>query len=170
MLFSALSQNSAHWTVRVGLCVSTIMSCAVSMLSRQQFLCIYTYILYIYLYVCVWREAAMPLWMLISSGLWWCHTLWCHTRGEVDQKERRGGRTDKGIAQTLTAEGRTQSHAWPGHLPHSKVKRFVKKKKKLWHAMSTYHCSPAQLSLVVMATATGPTSITPATHTHTHIS
>lgn len=39
--------------------------------------------------VCMWWEVAALLWMLISSGLWWCHRLWCHLRG--GWTERRGG-------------------------------------------------------------------------------
>lgn len=46
---------------------------------------------------------------------------------------------------------------------------FKREHIKSCHVFSTQHCSSAQLSMVVMATATGPTSRTPATHSHTHI-
>lgn len=48
-----------------------------------------------------------------------------------------------------------------GALPHSRVNRF-------FFFLICHYCSPAQQSLVVMATATGPTNLSLATRTTTH--
>lgn len=77
---------------------------AVSSLSVLSRLCVCVCVrLCLCLRVCVWWEAAMLHWMLISSGVWWCHTFWCHVRvGWTKRRGREDGQTKELL--TFTAD------------------------------------------------------------------
>lgn len=119
------------------------------------------------------REAAVLLWMLISSGLWWCHTLWCHTRWDEPR-----GETDKGIKQKSTGSPLmlVRSHTSPctsASFKCSKITSLKREREREGGKRKTVTCSllPAQLSLVVMATATGSAALlshSSNAHIHTH--
>ena len=153
VIASSCRQGAVQWACSVASCV---------------FVCIY---------MCVseWREAAMLLWMLISSGLWWCHALWCHTRrGWTKMRGGQDGQTKElhKCTTLLIPLKLPRSHACPGHRPHLKLKTFI--------YLFIFHCTckmhwaltiahqHSYLWLSWQQPRTQPASLQQHTRSHTH--